>query len=228
MAPEQAAGDGTATSARPTDVYALGRHPLRAAHRPAAVPRARRRWTRSSRSLDDEPVPPRRLQPKVPRDLETICLKCLRQGAAPAATPAARRWPTTCAASSTASRSRPGRSAWRSALVKWAAAAGRGGAWSPSAAWPPLALVAGGAWSMPVMRGRRGDAGQSPGARRPRRGPRSRLVRMSVANGRAPFDQATTPRPALVRRGPAARRRRPRARANAPHPPGAVNTRCPG
>src|SRR5207245_2785168 len=32
-----------------------------------------------SQVLHDDPVPPTRLQPKVPRDLETVCLKCLQK-----------------------------------------------------------------------------------------------------------------------------------------------------
>jgi serine/threonine protein kinase/Tfp pilus assembly protein PilF len=77
MAPEQAGGEirkiGPAT-----DVYALGailyhllvgRPPFRA-ETPVEL---------LMLAVNDDPVPLSRLQPKVPRDLETICLKCLEK-----------------------------------------------------------------------------------------------------------------------------------------------------
>jgi tetratricopeptide (TPR) repeat protein len=77
MSPEQAMGQHDRTGSG-TDVYALGavlyecltgRPPFRAA---TAVETVRQ-------VIADEPVPPRRLVPKLPRDLETICLKCLQK-----------------------------------------------------------------------------------------------------------------------------------------------------
>jgi WD40 repeat protein len=77
MAPEQAASRHDAITAA-TDVYALGAilydmltgRPPFAAESPLETLR---------QVTSDEPVPPSRLRPKLPGDLETICLKCLRK-----------------------------------------------------------------------------------------------------------------------------------------------------
>ena len=144
--------------------------PLRAAHRAGRPFQAATVLETLEQVKSAEPVIPTQLRPKLPRDLVTICLKCLEKEPARRYARPPTSWPRTCAGSGPARRSGRGPSAGRSGSGDGAAASRR----SPS--WPWRCVAGPGRGGDPVAAGRvaPGEAVRQTQAA-PRRTPQSQL-----------------------------------------------------
>ena len=205
MAPEQAAGRAGAIGPA-ADVYCAGGDPLRAADRPAAVPGGDAAGHALPGGHRRSRCPRAGSSPKVPRDLETICLKCLEKEPR-------RRYAGAGALADDLGRFLAGEpirarpiSAWRRA-VKWARR-------RPAAA--ALLAVGTAAVLAAIVLARLGTTPANGVACGPAdRGPGADLPGQA-AFSEGKWQDARLPRQALARIGPRARPRRPHGSGDAP------------
>ena len=141
MSPEQAAAAKQPVDHR-TDIYSLGAtlyelatgKPVFESDSPHGV---------ITQILNSEPVRPRIVRRNIPRDLETIVMKCLAKERRRALSDGAMRWPTTCGRIARAAQSRPGGKASAERAVRWVRKRKKGAAVATIAAAATLLVAIG-------------------------------------------------------------------------------------